>query len=372
MRRRSIAAFRVLVLSSRRCDPGQHIAVTRGDARQREIAPPDVLPRRGRNGSGRGPPVGRVTACRSRVREQSRRLAEQSLVVVQMQGRAPCPHARGRASTSRARPTTCDAAVLVHCSTCFAATRDGPDPCRRKSHSSNAALISSALWTMATLGNRFFRISSTPLLTLDGHSRTSASGRYFSSNVNAPGVWAMSPMLTVCHEDRWRIRGLRFCTAGATAAAARARLLARNSRRWCERSEREGNSLQRYQGEAERVQRIFANCPTPVARHVPARPAGSSRSRSRPYRPAATPGVAPLTNGVARPARPAGRIVPGWVEVAREQLRPLRGGSPWPRECKGGTPGSGLGIVMREAADPSSPAHGLARASSDTVGPWSG
>jgi hypothetical protein len=35
-----------------------------------------------------------------------------------------------------------------------------------------------------------------------GHSLISTSGRYFSKMVSTPGVWPMSPMLTVCQEER--------------------------------------------------------------------------------------------------------------------------------------------------------------------------
>ncbi len=56
--------------------------------------------------TGGGLPVGRVPTRCSRARERSRRLAEQSRVAVRMQGRVPCPHARGQVRTSRGRPTT--------------------------------------------------------------------------------------------------------------------------------------------------------------------------------------------------------------------------------------------------------------------------
>jgi len=72
----------------------------------------------------------------------------------------------------------------------------------KKSHSASAASFSPLVFAIFSFGKRARRISSTPRSTLFGQSVTSSSGRYFSNSASIPGVWAMSPMFTVCHEER--------------------------------------------------------------------------------------------------------------------------------------------------------------------------
>jgi hypothetical protein len=62
--------------------------------------------------------------------------------------------------------------------------------------------------TILSLGNRLRSIAATSSdKSPEAQRMTSASGRCFSIKAKTPGVWAMSPMLTTCHEDRSRILG---------------------------------------------------------------------------------------------------------------------------------------------------------------------
>ena len=114
--------------------------------------------------------------------------------------------------------------------TSSAATSDGPEPCRRKSHHPSASASSGleALpsppmlpFTMRRAGKRRCSIAATSSVrSAEAHSRTSASGRCFSRSASTPGVCAMSPMFTTCHEERSRIRGRRPGSPARSVAAS--------------------------------------------------------------------------------------------------------------------------------------------------------
>ena len=94
----------------------------------------------------------------------------------------------------------------VHFTTSFSATNDAPEPCSRKSHSANAVFNASAPCAILSLGKLCLSNSSTPLSSLLGHRYTSVFGRYVSSNFSTPGVCAISPIFTVCHDERSKMR----------------------------------------------------------------------------------------------------------------------------------------------------------------------
>lgn len=113
----------------------------------------------------------------------------------------------------------------------MAATNEGPEPCRRKSAHSTAASKSAVdtlpsapkvPLTIFNLGNRPCSIAATSGdRSLEAQRRVSASGKCCSMNASTPGVCAMSPMFTACHDDRRRMHGGKPDTeAGKEVATA--------------------------------------------------------------------------------------------------------------------------------------------------------
>jgi hypothetical protein len=71
-------------------------------------------------------------------------------------------------------------------------------------------------FTMRRRGNRRCSMAATSAeRSPEAHSRTSASGMCFSISASTPGVCAMSPMFTTCHDERSRMRGGRPEVDGA-------------------------------------------------------------------------------------------------------------------------------------------------------------
>src|SRR5687767_13661309 len=104
---------------------------------------------------------------------------------------------------------------------------DGPEPWRRKSDlliaSARFSLegLPSALivpFTIPSLGKRLCSMAATSSeRSAEAHRVTWVLGRCFSRRARRPGVWAMSPRLTTCQEER-----RRMCLGGAPAARERA------------------------------------------------------------------------------------------------------------------------------------------------------
>ena len=80
---------------------------------------------------------------------------------------------------------------------------------------------------------KFFVISSREPWPSDrGRSVISAAGKYLAKRLRTPGVWPMSPMLTLCYELGRRMRGARFVSAPRCAVASAAAAVEARKRGW--------------------------------------------------------------------------------------------------------------------------------------------